>query len=337
MTATVVEEKTHPYLGLRHRTEGAVEGVLLGWDSRQGDVITDRLMHVKSRKGTRHWDNGVLAETKDLPKKQKCKFCANQATKRVIHSEGMAYVPTCDTHLDKAKDAAARCLPDGGFDMGNIDAVRDIKEDPNATEFKALDPAYAVEIDRWVNELKSTVETILTQTVNREAARAALDLKETGVLERLVADGKASGQGKGAVKAFASPRAAQDALDAQVKAVMGVVETAARNQSKRVAKKIAELDDSGASIKTIEAEVRKMIGTRSQWRKMLAVNATTTAIEGARQAVYGQGGAYLTKTWNTEGDERVRATHERLDHVSVKMDQPFNTGAATLQELPLLA
>lgn len=45
----------------RKHLEGMIEGILESWDQRQGDIVTERLDHVKSRKGTRHW------ETTDVP------------------------------------------------------------------------------------------------------------------------------------------------------------------------------------------------------------------------------------------------------------------------------
>lgn len=60
-------------------------------------------------------------ETKGLPKTQKCKYCDQQATKRVIHAEGMAYVPVCDAHVAKAKAAV------GG--ENEVNAIHDIKAD----------------------------------------------------------------------------------------------------------------------------------------------------------------------------------------------------------------
>ena len=62
-----------------------------------------------------------------LPKTQKCKYCDAQATKRIIHAEGRAYIPTCDEHLKKGKQAAARVTPSGTPDPSNIDRVDDIK------------------------------------------------------------------------------------------------------------------------------------------------------------------------------------------------------------------
>lgn len=69
-----------------------------------------------------------------LPKTQKCKYCKDQASKRILHSEGMAYIPTCDKHLKKGKDDAAACVPYGGSDPSNIVRVDDIKTAAYYTE-----------------------------------------------------------------------------------------------------------------------------------------------------------------------------------------------------------
>jgi len=55
-----------------------------------------------------------------LPEHQKCEYCTNEATKRIIHSEGMAYIPVCGGHLDKGKTDAAACVPSGKPDPTNI-------------------------------------------------------------------------------------------------------------------------------------------------------------------------------------------------------------------------
>jgi hypothetical protein len=61
-----------------------------------------------------------------FPKHQKCKYCKNHATKRILHSEGMAYIPVCDDHLDKGKQDAAASVPSGNPDPSNINSVQDI-------------------------------------------------------------------------------------------------------------------------------------------------------------------------------------------------------------------
>jgi GNAT superfamily N-acetyltransferase len=72
------------------------------------------------------WSNTPPGYTASLPKTQKCKYCDKQATKRVIHSEGMAYIPACPDHLDKAKADAAKSVPYGEPDPSNINAIRPI-------------------------------------------------------------------------------------------------------------------------------------------------------------------------------------------------------------------
>lgn len=41
---------------------------------------------------------------KGFPETQKCKYCKNPVTKRLIWAEGMAYIPVCDSHVDQARD-----------------------------------------------------------------------------------------------------------------------------------------------------------------------------------------------------------------------------------------
>jgi len=104
---------------------GAIAGATAAREAADSDSLTDPA--------------GVprALAAKALPKQQQCKFCDEQAVARVIHSEGMAYVPACAEHLAKAKDAAARSTPDGSVYPGNIDAVRGM--DGRPYEAKALD------------------------------------------------------------------------------------------------------------------------------------------------------------------------------------------------------
>jgi GNAT superfamily N-acetyltransferase len=80
-------------------------------------------------------------KTASMPATQKCKYCKSQATHRVIHSEGMAYVPTCADHLPEARDDAANCTPDGSYDPSNVDAVRKIAG-ANGEDYKGLKFSY---------------------------------------------------------------------------------------------------------------------------------------------------------------------------------------------------
>lgn len=53
----------------------------------------------------------------------KCQYGDEPATQYVLHSEGMAYIPACDEHIEQAKADAAASAPDGEPDEGNIDRI----------------------------------------------------------------------------------------------------------------------------------------------------------------------------------------------------------------------
>jgi len=84
--------------------------------------------------------------------KQKCEYCAEQATQSILHSEGMAYTPVCDKHLGKGTDAAEHCTPDGTRDPSNIVRVEKIAagrwgpdhyQRTDAHDLVDYDPGYA--------------------------------------------------------------------------------------------------------------------------------------------------------------------------------------------------
>jgi Transglycosylase SLT domain len=66
-----------------------------------------------------------VAKKWDEPGK-KCQYCQDSPTHAIRHSEGMAYIQTCDQHLTKGKKDAAACVPFGGSDPSNIDSVKKI-------------------------------------------------------------------------------------------------------------------------------------------------------------------------------------------------------------------
>lgn len=53
----------------------------------------------------------------------KCEYCANTSSGYVLHAEGMAYIPFCAEHKDKAVDAAETSTPGGVRDPDNINRV----------------------------------------------------------------------------------------------------------------------------------------------------------------------------------------------------------------------
>lgn len=67
-----------------------------------------------------------MTALKSHTKPQTCKYCTSAATKSVLHAEGMAYVPCCDGHLDKAKADAIKATPDGTPDPSNINGIYEV-------------------------------------------------------------------------------------------------------------------------------------------------------------------------------------------------------------------
>lgn len=137
---------------------GELEGASENWEYHGivDDVDTSAILAVirVNSSGVQRWDDGewvdddvpdelltaaltapVLTEalTAALPKQQKCAYCAEQASQRIIHAEGMAYIPVCDEHLDKGKHDAERSTPDGTPDPSNINSIRPITADAPLT------------------------------------------------------------------------------------------------------------------------------------------------------------------------------------------------------------
>jgi hypothetical protein len=53
-----------------------------------------------------------------FPKNQTCKYCAEPATKRIMHAEGRAYVPVCDEHVAKGTAAVG-----GENEVVSVDSI----------------------------------------------------------------------------------------------------------------------------------------------------------------------------------------------------------------------
>jgi HK97 family phage portal protein len=251
-------EKVHPYLGLRHRLEGGVEGAVLSWDKMQEDVVCERLMHVKCRKGTRHW------------------------------------------------------------------------EGPQGAGTKALSSSYAVDVERWTEQLTTSVGAMVRKAVRQEIRNSARDLDDNGILD-LLSDAGLTARDKGSPSTVLFGPDLDTLTTDIVGNALKVVDTAARNQSRRLMDTIDRMDADGYSMKDIETAVRKAVGTRATWRKQLATQVVTTAVEGARALVYERAGRHVTKTWNTVGDERVRDAHRSVDGVERKNGKAFRVGSSLLQ------
>lgn len=102
------------------------------------------------------------AETEDMEGEEfaasdeqapKCNYCDATATKKILHSEGMAYVATCDEHLEQGKEDAAASVPGGEPDPSNIDSITDYAA--TTGQFKRV-PQKTKDGPGWITNPKPT-------------------------------------------------------------------------------------------------------------------------------------------------------------------------------------
>jgi HK97 family phage portal protein len=198
---------------------------------------------------------------------------------------------------------------------------------------RALDPYYVVEVDRWSRDMRDDFQKVLRPVLLKEAGRVARDMESMGLLDVLTNEG-VTGNTAGrtaAERVLGSKTAVGHKVDSILNQVLDVVENSTRNQSNRIAKKIEQLDNEGKSLDEMKRQIKRMVGTRSDWRKSLSGHVTTSAIEGVKNEVYAVGGKHITKTWNTEEDERVRDSHVFVEGVSKKANQLFEVGGSMMR------
>lgn len=95
-----------------------------------------------------------------------CKYCDQTATQYVLHSEGMAYVPACDEHIEQAKKDAAESTPSGESDPGNINRVAAY----GITEFD-IPPRRTKDGPGWITEPRPTQRITAYWVDGRGAAK----------------------------------------------------------------------------------------------------------------------------------------------------------------------
>lgn len=190
-----------------------------------------------------------------------------------------------------------------------------------------LNVKYAVDQNRWTNELESSMDRLMHMLAEKQLRRAATDMGREGITRAMHAKGLGAPQGRSTMlKVFGSRDAFDSALSGLLTPLQAVVRDAAQRQSQKVAERIKELDDAGASLAQIKQEVNALIGTRSSWRTQLSRFITTSILEGAQHAAYRRAGSLVEKTWRTQEDERVRHTHAALDGTSRPVDKNFKVG-----------
>lgn len=223
-----------------HATESYIEGVLESWDTRQGTVIPERLLHVKARKGTRHWEGEQKAAT------------------------------------------------------------------------RPLDAKYVVDVQMWASDAMKALRGRLGRTYRAAAHQATRELREMGVV---------------------LPPIEESSVDASVSSALTVAENSLSNQMKRLQEKIAKMEADGATLAAIDKEVRRSIGARSSWRKLLATNLSTLVREQAKYDVNSRSSA-TRAVWRSSHDERVRTSHRALDGKSRNEQGVFVTPTGATLRFP---
>lgn len=177
--------------------------------------------------------------------------------------------------------------------------------------YKQLDAMYAVEVERWVRETRDDFKSVLSPAIRKEAARVARDVLNVGGDK-------------------VSKEQQAQFVEGVLNEVLDIVGRSVRTQSERIAKVIQDRDSDGASIEDIQKEIRRLVGTRSTWRKSLTGHVSNAALEAIKFKVY-ETDPGIQKTWNTEDDERVRASHRLVDEVTIGVSDYFHVGATMMQ------
>lgn len=191
------------------------------------------------------------------------------------------------------------------------------KEGEEPAEFKALDAEYAVDPGRWTLDLRRSAARVIDRTVTREARRMAREItgQRNKALEGLIP----------------SEIDRASILNAAEEQALALIERAANAQMARVMDKITDMADEGATLKEIDAEVRRTIGARSGWRKRVVQNAVQTAAEGVRMGVAMNSGRKMVKYWIAQHDDRVRKWHRKAHGQRRLGGSRFRVGPAWLR------
>lgn len=194
---------------------------------------------------------------------------------------------------------------------------------------KALNARYVVNPEQWADDLSESMSDLFRTIAEKEALKAARTMDRAGIIDKVLADGEGDSKGRTALDRLVGSDhylGRDRVLDRPSVVVDNMVREAALRQSQRIADRITELDGQGASIEEIKKDIRKMVGSRSSWQKGLAVAATTSIMEGARNEVYALGGRHVMRIWRTMHDERVRPTHRKAFGQRRMMANPFLVG-----------
>ncbi len=216
---------------------------------------------------------------------------------------------------------------------------------------KALDPARAVDPERWASEAGDAVEPLLVEGAEVAAEDMTDDLGwqevvAAAVAAYLLARGRGDNAASEDVRALPALRRLAWAATYDV---MAMVRESARRQARTVMDLIAGRDRSGASIDDIRDDLRAWgVRAGTGWAAGLAAHAAGAALEAARAALAGavttvdpdatagpetaaQPVYDVERMWLTKRDERVRDSHDAADGQRRDVVTPFLVGDSLLR------
>jgi HK97 family phage portal protein len=192
---------------------------------------------------------------------------------------------------------------------------------------KPLNAQYVVDTARWSQGLEADMQKLMTRITLQGLKQAADEMHHSGITRAMFAMGRGNDSGRSPLlKVFGTKANVDQTVSDLLSPFSDVVQQAAANQSNRIAKVIADMDASGASMTAIKQRVSSLMSTRGSWRTGLATSLTTSLVEAARHKAFSAAGPIVTKFWNTVEDEHVRPTHERIDGKELPIDSSFKVG-----------
>ena len=189
---------------------------------------------------------------------------------------------------------------------------------------KSINAQAIVDPDKWSDDLVDRLTPLLQKIAQDHANRLARKLRDAGIIDQHTGSGRGYPEARSALgKLSGNPQNQTRMLYGHIEQMSNVIKQAAMDKVQKVADMVQQMDNDGASMQDIQKAVQREIGSRSNWRKNLAIHATTATIEGAKNAVLEQVGPLVTKTWTARKDNKVRPAHKAVNGQTVSGDSSF--------------